>query len=243
MKKLFSFLCILNFFSFFAQAQTGLPDPMSPPRMVNDFAGIFTPAELSDLENIVRNYHDSTTTQIYIVSVNTLDGDSPNSYASRLGEKWEIGQKGKDNGVLILIKPKTGNERGQFYIATGYGVEARITDAMAGRIIDTYAIPYLQENDYYHAVKESVYAIIGQLAGEYAAGDTDKVSLFEKIGDYIACFCILPLFVFLMIFSKNFRRLILFSLLFGRNSGGGRGGRFGGGGGGRFGGGGAGRSW
>jgi uncharacterized protein len=100
-----------------------IPAPMNPPRLVNDFAGILRGEERDALESMLRGYHDTTSTQIYVVTVNDLAGYDISDYAFRLGEKWGVGQKGKNNGVVILIKPKVGNQKGQAFIATGYGME------------------------------------------------------------------------------------------------------------------------
>jgi len=83
-----------------------IPDPMNPPRLVNDFAGILGGEERDALESMLRGYHDSTSTQIYVVTVNDLSGYDISDYAFRLGEKWGVGQKSKNNGVVILIKPR-----------------------------------------------------------------------------------------------------------------------------------------
>lgn len=99
------------------------PTPMSPKRMVNDFTGMFSRQELNALEQTLRNFNDTSSTQIAIVTVPSLHGYAPNDYAQRLAEQWGIGQKGKDNGILLLVKPKNGNEKGQVAIAVGYGLE------------------------------------------------------------------------------------------------------------------------
>jgi len=96
-----------------------IPGPMDPPRFVNDFAGVFTDFQNAEIEDMLLSYQDSTSTQVYVVTVNSLDGDAPYNFAHAIMNKWGIGQKGKDNGVLILIKPKTGSERGEVYIGTG----------------------------------------------------------------------------------------------------------------------------
>ena len=116
---------------------------------VNDFSNTFTSEQREDLERILLAYNDSTSTQIYVVTVDDLKGYDISDYAARLGQKWGIGQKDKNNGVLILIKPRIGNERGRVFIATGYGVEHILTDGRVGRIIDQYMIPYLQNGDVY----------------------------------------------------------------------------------------------
>src|SRR5690554_1769485 len=125
---------LLTLFSRNVSSQD-IPGPMIPYRLVNDFAGLFSSAEEQALEQKLRAYNDSTSTQIYVVTVNELGGYAVSDFAFRLGEKWEIGQKSKDNGAVILIKPKIGNSRGQAFIATGYGLEAQIGRASCrGRV-------------------------------------------------------------------------------------------------------------
>ena len=70
-----------------------------------------------------------------MVTVPSLNGHDINDYAARLGEKWGIGQKGKDNGIVILIKPKSGREKGEVAISVGYGLEGVVPDVTASRII------------------------------------------------------------------------------------------------------------
>ncbi len=244
-----------------------IPEPMVPYRLVNDFADIFSPAEEQALEQKLLAYNDSTSTQIYVVSVSDLGGYPASDYAFRLGEEWGIGQRSKDNGAVVLIKPKIGNSRGQAFIATGYGLEARINDAYAGRIVRNEMIPYFIEEDYFDGANAAVDAMIARLSGEFAADGGDRE---EKR---------LPFFVVILILGGI---ILLVSSLFGggdqhigggghRNStppiffppimggrrgggfsggsswgggfGGGGMGGFGGGGGGSFGGGGAGGSW
>ena len=113
------FICITSFL----QAQD-LPEPMRPKRIVNDFTQLFSPQQQQALEQKLRNFNDTSSTQIAIVTVPTLQGYAPSDYAQRLAEKWGVGQKGKDNGVLLLIKPKSRTEKGQVAIAVGYGLES-----------------------------------------------------------------------------------------------------------------------
>ncbi|MDY0198670.1 MAG: TPM domain-containing protein, partial [Tenuifilaceae bacterium] len=110
-----------------------LPSPMQPPRLVNDFANILTDAEKSALEAKLRNYYDTTSTQLYIITVGDLQGYDVADYTIKIGEKWGIGQQGKNNGALILVKPRVGNQRGESFIAIGYGLEDVIPDAITKR--------------------------------------------------------------------------------------------------------------
>src|SRR5690554_7422740 len=150
---------LLTLFSRNVSSQD-IPDPMTPYRLVNDFAGLFTPTEEQALEQKLRAYNDSTSTQLYVVTVNDLAGYAASDFAFRLGEKWEIGQKSKDNGAVILIKPKVDNSRGQAFIATGYGLEARVNDAYAGRIVRDQMIPYFMEEDYFGGANAAADALI-----------------------------------------------------------------------------------
>lgn len=228
---------VLSLISYVLPAQD-IPDPMSPPRMVNDFANVFTSEEKNSLESILRNYNDSTSTQIYVVTVDDLQGYAISDYAFRIGEKWKIGQKGKDNGAVILIKPKKGNSRGDVFIAVGYGLEAKLNDARIGRILDSEMIPYFKQDNYYGGVKSSVFEMIKYLSGEYSNDEAEEegsLGFLEIIG----------IIILIILISTRRGRIFLFFLLsiLGKSGGGSSGGGFGGGGGGRFGGGGAGRSW
>lgn len=254
-------LLLIYFFSLGLSAQD-IPEPMKPYRLVNDFAHIFSTAEAQALEQKLRAYNDSTSTQIYVVSVADLGGYPASDYAFRLGEKWEIGQKSKDNGAVILIKPKIGNSRGQAFIATGYGLEARINDAYAGRIVRNEMIPYFMEEDYFGGVNAAIDVMIARLSGEFTA-DADEEGGSPVLA--IIIFIILAA-LFIFIISKGGRHNggsghgsntppFFFPPMGGgrrsggfgsgssRGFGGGGMGGFGGGGGGRFGGGGAGGSW
>ncbi len=256
MKRILTLL-IAVLASLWVNAQD-IPEPMSPPRLVNDFAGILRAEEQNALEQKLRSYHDSTSTQIYVVTVSDLRGYEPSDFAFRLGEKWGVGQKGKNNGIVILIKPRIGNERGRAFIATGYGMEEVIPDVVARQIVDKEMIPYFRENKYYKGIDAAINVIIDLAAGLYTAEQYSK-------GDSPLAGIIFLIIFFGIIFLSASRSnrmkggslgrnlpfwLLMSSMGSGRgssfghfSSGSGSFGGFGGGGGGSFGGGGAGGSW
>lgn len=259
LKNKFLLIYFLLVFSAEISAQD-IPDPMVPYRLVNDFANVFSSAENQALEQKLLAYNDSTSTQIYVVTVSDLGGYPASDYSFRLGEKWEIGQKSKDNGAVILIKPKIGNSRGQAFIATGYGLEARINDAYAGRIVRDKMIPYFINEDYFGGVNAAIDAITARLSGEFEAEGEEG----EGIPVIALIIIIIGIIVILTsIFGGGDQNIdgdghhrtpfppIFFPPVSGRRGGGFGGfggggfggGGFGGGGGGRFGGGGAGGSW
>ena len=248
-------LIVLLFLTHNVFAQN-IPEPMSPPRLVNDFANIFSDAENQTLESTLRIYNDTTSTQIYVVTVKDLDGYAASDYSFRLGEKWQIGQKTKDNGAVILIKPKIGNSRGEAFIAVGYGLEARINDAYAGRIVRDVMIPYFKNDDYFSGTNAAIDSMIKRLSGEF---DPEMESADDRLPTSTIIFSIIFFIIFILSISRKGggdqniggdgssrgkRGPVFFPPIMGGSRGGSfGGGGFGGGGGGRFGGGGAGGSW
>lgn len=244
-------------------AAQDIPDKPYPPRLVNDFAGILSRDEVNALENKLVAYNDSTSTQISVVIVEDLGGYDRSDYAFGLAEKWGIGQKGLNNGILILVKPKTDFSSGQVFIAPGYGLEGVIPDIVCAEIIDYEMIPSFRNNDYYAGIDKAATVLMSLASGEFPADQYRK----NESGDFGALIAfVIFVIVIVIIFSsrsrggKNQRHLsdkglplwLLLSMMnsgrsshsgsWGGFSGGGRGG-FGGFGGGSFGGGGAGGSW
>ena len=265
MRNILTLLLVLTAFSAFAQK---LPEKPNPPRIVNDFAGVLTPEQRQALERELVQFNNSTSTQISVVTVKSLDGTSIDDFAFKLGEKWGIGQKGKDNGILILIKPKFGNDKGHAFIATGYGLEGVVPDAVANRIVDNEMIPHFKQNDYYGGIQAAVGTLMKLTKGEFTADAYMKRS--EPQGSLLGA--LLPFLLFLIFFAlfsraRNTKRsslggrsnlpfwVFLGMMGSGRGNSGhwdnfsggggsfGGGGGFGGFGGGSFGGGGAGGSW
>jgi len=231
-----------------------------PGKIVHDFASFFTSSERDQLNQTLINYFDTTSTQIAVVTVPSLQGYEPNDYATRLFNKWGIGGAKNNNGVLILIKPKTSDERGQAYIVPGYGMEGVIPDAVCNRIVDIEMVPLLKEGRNYEAVNAAVNIIINLSKGSFTADQYMQKTGGKKKTSNVFFIIIIVVFILISIFGrrgggKNISSkgelplMILLGLL---NSGGGRGsfggfssggGGFGGFGGGRSGGGGAGGSW
>lgn len=250
-------IILFVFLSFILPVQAqDIPEPMSPPRLVNDFSGVFSVQERDNLERMLLNYNDTTSTQIYVVTVNDLQGYAVSDYAFRLGEKWGIGQKSKNNGAVILIKPKTSNSRGQVFIAVGYGLEPYLNDARIGRILDNYMIPYLRQDDYYQGTVATANAMIQYLSGQFQADEEEQPQGISGSDIIIGIILIILFIYFMNKIDKNNNRggkgnrgrsgpPIFFPPMSGGRFGGGGfgGGGFGGGGGGSFGGGGAGRGW
>ena len=193
-----------------ATANAVIPDKPNPPRLVNDFVGILSSSERSQLEQKLRAYNDSTSTQITIVIVKTTEPYPIGDFAFQVGRKWGIGQQGKNNGLVLAWATQTR----KVFIATGYGLEGAIPDAIAKRIISNTIIPAFKQEQYYQGLDEATTEIIQRARGEYkappedASGDESGSSAF---------------FIALIVF------LIIVFIISRRNRGGGSSGNRGGG--------------
>lgn len=264
---------IILLISFLASAQTSdIPESPNPPRLVNDFAGILSDSEESKLERKLVAFNDTTSTQVAVVLVSDLAGYDKAQYADLLGEKWGVGHKGKNNGLVILVKPKIGNSKGEAFIATGYGLEGALPDAVLKRLVEDEMIPYFRENRYYEGLDRVTDVVMQLTSGEFTADQyLEGPPPGALIGALLPLIFIAIFFIVLGSRSKKIRHynghrsdIPLWTTLFlasqmGKHSGkwgsfssgsgsfggfgGGGGGGFGGFGGGSFGGGGAGGSW
>lgn len=256
--KTYIWTYILLLVSFLAQAQVTIPEVPSPPRLVNDFAGVLNASDKENLEQKLRRYNDSTSTQFTIVIIRTYGEYERGDYTFQLANKWKIGQKGKNNGLLITVAV---DDR-RYFIATGYGLEGSIPDAIARRVGEQYLKPNFRENNYYKGLDEVTTYLASLPAGEFKAQPRAKP---ESGGDW-STFVIIGLILFFIIVpiirqmrgggGRNNRGnrggggMFIPPLIFGSGGsssgwggGGGGGSDFGGFGGGSFGGGGAGGDW
>lgn len=254
------FLCLVAVTPLYAQ--TLLPRP-EPPRLVNDLAGKLSAEQADQLERKLVAFDDSTSTQIAIVIVSDLQGYDRSEFAYKVASDWGVGRQGKDNGVLILVKPKTADSGGRAFIATGRGLEGVIPDILCGEIVDREMIPLFRQEDYYGGLERATSVLMALASKEFTADQYQKKGSDGK-GAIPAgvIFVIILIVIIISSLGSNNRNLrskgssglpfwLLMSMMgSGRSHGGswggfsgGGGGGFGGFGGGGFGGGGAGGSW
>jgi uncharacterized protein len=267
MKKLIKFLGIfLILLTFSAVSAQDIPKQPQPPRLVNDLAGLMTPEQVQQLETKLLAFNDSTSTQIAVVTLKSLNGYSAADMAQRIGHSWAIGQKKYNNGLVILIKPATSGEKGEAYIATGYGLEGKLPDIICKRIVDEVMIPQFKSGDYVAGINAGALTAMKVATGEYKDGSFASKRRGQEGKSPIVPIVILIIMAFVVM--RGFRgrgnhhsighHIPIWPFLFmgglggfggggndnsGGGFGGGDGGGFGGFGGGDFGGGGAGGSW
>ncbi|SHG85143.1 TPM domain-containing protein [Pedobacter caeni] len=236
--------------------------PEKPNKLVNDYTGTLSATEVQQLEQKLVAFDDSSSTQIAIAILKSVGEYDISEYALELGRKWGVGNKGKNNGVLIVVA--LGDRK--ISIQTGYGVEGALPDLYARRIIDNDIKPHFKTGDYYAGLEAGTDAIIRYTKGEYK---NDKPKKGESGGGASGILIIIIIVVVVIIILKRggggggggqviggrgVADALFWSMLLGggRSSGGGGGwggggssggGGFGGFGGGSFGGGGSSGSW
>ncbi len=256
-----TFYLFILFITFFipAFAQRDIPPRPSLQTSVYDEAEILSASEEKNLEQKLINYADTTSTQIVIVTIKSLEGEYEGIYAANWAHAWGIGQEREDNGLLILVSE--GDRK--IWITTGYGLEEYLTDARTKDIIDNIILPQFRSNDYYAGLDRGTTAIFEVLNGTFQGSPARRTG---GGSNFPLPFLILGIFFLIFLVSLSNRNknnrwpgnrkgmggslldvIILSSLGRGTMGGGrgfGSGGGFGGGfGGGGFGGGGAGGSW
>ncbi len=153
---------LLSFSLLPVSAADSYPEP-TQRFFVNDFADVIDSTDEDEIYSRGATLQEKTTAQVVVVTVNTLDGEEPADYALGLGRQWGVGQKSDDNGAVILLS----KEEREIYIAIGYGLEGALPDSKTGRIIDTYGLDYLKEDDFSTGLLEITKAIINEVYIEY----------------------------------------------------------------------------
>src|SRR5690606_7422223 len=162
-KSSFTFFFLLLGFSFLGIAQREIPPRPSLQTSVYDEADILSPDQERSLEQKLINYADTTTTQIVVVTIESLNGEYENIYATNWAHAWGIGQAKEDNGLLILVSK--GDRR--IAISTGYGLEEYLTDAKSKDIIENIILPQFRNNDYYAGLDQGTTALFKVLDGSF----------------------------------------------------------------------------
>ena len=143
MKKFLAFLFIASLLSF-ANAKDAIPSVPNPPRLVNDFAGVFTHGQKAELEERLVAFNDSTSNVVCVVVVSDLGDYSAADFAFEIGNRWGIQNKKDQNGLVVLIKVRN-ETAGDVFIATGYAFEGVLPDAYVKEIITEEMVPGIGE--------------------------------------------------------------------------------------------------
>ena len=260
MKKIFSiFVLLLLSVTAFSQKEMSAEKLLEykPSKLVNDFTGTLTADQEQALERKLVAFDDSTSTQIAVVIINSLDGNDIADYNVKLFRAWGVGGKEQNNGVVLLIAK--GDRK--LNITTGYGVEGALPDITCKQIIEDIIVPNFKGDDYYRGIEEGTDAIMQAVKGEYKAPEGYGKRGGSGSSVLRIVFIIIVIIIFLAVSGgggggsfmsrRGYAAWTIGNILsnMARNSGGGGGGGwsggggFGGFGGGSSGGGGASGSW
>jgi uncharacterized protein len=247
-KTVFSLLFLLFFLlqNGVSAENIQLPAPIGDI-YVQDFAKVLTDAEIAEIRSLGRTIEDQTTAQISVLTVDTIGERTMEEFANEAFRKYGIGNETQNNGVLLVMAVTDRLIR----IEVGYGLEGRIPDGKAGRILDQNAIPYLQNGQPNKAIVETYKVLANEVLSEY--GISGGMTTPERQAQYSAAkegggipawlliiIVVVVVFLDFKFFGGTLTYLLLSIVSLGRGGGGG-GSR--GGGGGSSGGGGAGRGW
>jgi uncharacterized protein len=169
---IFALFCVLLFVVFSADLAFSAPSFPSLSGRVVDDANIISPAYIKNLEQVLAQHEAETNNQLVVATISNLQGLVIEEYGYQLGRAWGIGQKGKNNGVLLIVAP---NDRA-VRIEVGYGLEGTLTDAITSQIIQNIILPKFRSKDYTGGISEGVNAIISILGGNPVASINKKTA-------------------------------------------------------------------
>jgi len=237
------FVSLITVLLFFGGTGYSLEVPSRPANYVTDMAGLLTSQQISTLDKLLASFESKTSNQIAILIVKSLEGENLEDFSIRVAETWKLGQKDKDNGILLFIALKERKIR----IEVGYGLEGVVPDGLAGSIIRHEIGPYFRKGQYYQGLEAGLRALMSATAGEYRPTAKSKKTKNVAFSSFIFFILILFFIISRLFGRRRYRRSSSMFFWGGGGFGGGfGGGGFGGGfsgGGGGFGGGGASGGW
>lgn len=181
---------------------------------VNDTAGMLSGPALQELETMLKMHEDSTSNQVVILTVASLEGEVLEEYSFRVAETWALGQADKDNGVLILVARDDRKVR----IEVGSGLEGDLTDALSGRIIRNEIVPRFRDGDFDAGLVEGTKAVLAAIEGSYEAHESDwddreGEELIVRLVAGLIFTVVIGIFTSIAVFSSGFVSWFLFLFL------------------------------
>jgi uncharacterized protein len=166
---------LLSGLMFMAELAAAVQVPALAAR-VNDYAAMLSPATRQQLESVLTALDQEESTQLAVLTINSLEGEDLEEFSLKVAEKWRLGQKGLDNGALLLIAKDDRKLR----IEVGYGLEGVLTDLTCGRIIRDIITPRFRNGNFDQGVIDGVSAMIAAVRGEFSGQKTDSPAKQSK---------------------------------------------------------------
>jgi uncharacterized protein len=176
---------------------------------VNDNAGILSPDVVSRLETSLKAFEDSTSNQVVVLTIPSLEGEVLEEYSYKVASTWKLGQKGKDNGVLLLVARDDRKVR----IEVGSGLEGDLTDLECGLIIRHAIVPQFKAGNMDAGVEAGVNAMMEAIQGSYTQDNESSADVFPIILGSLIFFSVVGLFTVIAVLTKGFASWFLFVFL------------------------------
>ena len=185
-----------------------IPERPSPARLVNNlslqFPNFLSEQEQQQLEQQLQDFSLQTSNQICIVIVDDLNGLDESSFAVGILNNWGVGQKDKNNGVVILVKPTGGSGERKLFISVGYGLEGAITDIQTKHIRENDIVPYFKEQQFYQGLEAGCQSLMLAAKGEYNVKTRSKGSgLKDWISNHPIIFLIIIIILVLSLIKNS----------------------------------------
>lgn len=179
---------------------------------VNDTADLLSSEKAHELELLLKAHEDSTSNQVAVLTIPGLEGDDLEQYSIRVVDTWKLGQKGKDNGVLLLVVRDDRKVR----IEVGRGLEGNLPDITCGLIIRREILPRFKQGDYEGGIQAGVLGILAAIRGAYTAQDGDGTDneLLGKIIGALIFILVVGVFTVLAAFMRGSQSWFLYFFLY-----------------------------
>ncbi len=202
-KIIYCFITALFFVLSHLNILAQIPEKPNPPKLYNNFSKEFpnflSPSEANAIEQKLEKFSRETSNQIAVVIVDDFGGYTAAEFATLLGEKWGVGKKDKNNGIVVLIKPTGGVGERELFIAVGLGLEGAIPDLATKKIRENIMQPLFAEGKYYEGLDRGLDALM-----QLAKGEMSEKDLPENNGD--GATAILVIIILILILSWIFRK-------------------------------------
>jgi len=177
---------------------------------VNDVAGILSNSTHAEVESLLKAHEDSTSNQVAVLIISSLEGESLEEFSIKVAETWKLGQKGKDNGVLLFVAKDDRKVR----IEVGRGLEGDLTDQTCGMIIRHEVIPRFRDGDFDAGVRAGVLAILDAIKGSYKPEENGNLgNIGGRMLAFLFFLVVIGIFTAIALFSSGFMSWFLYVFL------------------------------
>ncbi|WP_025915641.1 YgcG family protein [Herminiimonas sp. CN] len=176
-----------------AQAQDFVPVPALSAHVI-DQAGMLTPQQRSNLDNVLKEYETRSGSQIAVLLVSSTAPEAIEQYGIRVADAWKLGRKGVDDGVILLVAKDNDKALRRLRIEAGRGIQGTVTDAQSKRILQDVIAPYFRQNDYYGGLAAAISALTTLMDQEHLPAPAGKPAAEDGFSGWLPILFLLFMF-------------------------------------------------